>query len=227
VRRINRPVDPCGGRCGGRTCRARCRGTVWLDASPGDCVAKGDVLAVFRATSGDPVKLADTINDAYVLGSERSIDKDAGFAVQQLVEIALRALSPGVNEPFTAIAAIDWLGGSLALLAQRRMPDATRTNNSAAVRIVIVPRTFVTLLREAFEPIALHAGPHPDVVNRLLDALVRLAQVANRVEDRQAIADVGRMVSTIGFRDIQDEPQRARIAERSSRVQRTLDLQSD
>jgi uncharacterized membrane protein len=200
--------------------------TIWLEARPGDFVAKGDVIGALYPATGDPRTSANSVSNAYVIGSERSVEKDAGFAVQQLVEIALRALSPGVNEPFTAIAAIDWLGGPLAALAERRLPSATRTDDSGRVRVVTAPRTFVALLREAFEPIALHAARNPDVVGRLLEALARLASVAQRVEDRQAIADVSRTVWTIAAREIQDEPQRSRISDGYSRVQRTLDLRA-
>jgi uncharacterized membrane protein len=200
--------------------------TVWLEARPGDFVAKGDVIAAFYPPSGDPRDLADSIREAYEIGSERSLKRDAGFAVQQLVEIALRALSPGVNEPFTAVTAIDWLRGSLAALAERRIPSATRTDDSGRVCIVTAPRTFVALLREAFEPIALHAGRQPDVVARLLDALARLAAVAQRVEDRQAISEVSRTAWTIAAREIQDEPQRSRLADGYARVQRTLELRA-
>jgi uncharacterized membrane protein len=200
--------------------------TIWLEARPGDFVATGDVIAALHPAAGDRTDSVAAIRDAYVIGSERSLQKDTGFAVQQLVEIALRALSPGVNEPFTAIAAIDWLGGSLAALARRRMPSATRSDDSGRVRIVTAPRTFAALLREAFEPIARHAGRHPDVVGRLLDALVRLASVAQRAEDRQAIADVGRMAWTIAARDIQDEPQRSRLADRYAHVRRMLELRA-
>jgi uncharacterized membrane protein len=200
--------------------------TIWLEARPGDFVAKGDVIARLHPVSGDRGTSAAVVSDAYAIGSERSVQKDAGFAVQQLVEIALRALSPGVNEPFTAIAAIDWLGGSLAALAGRRIPSATRTDESGRLHIVTAPRTFVALLREAFEPIALNAGRTPAVVGRLLDALARLAGAAQRPEDRQAIADVSRTVWTTAARDIDDESQRARIAERYARVQRTLDMRA-
>jgi uncharacterized membrane protein len=155
-------------------------------------VTKGDVIAALFPASSDPRESVTAAREAFVIGAERSLEKDAGFAVQQLVEIALRALSPAVNEPFTAIAAIDWLGGSLAALAERRTPSATRTDDSGRARVVTDPRTFVTLLREALEPIALRAGRTPEVVSRLLAVLARLALVAQRPEDRQAIADVSR-----------------------------------
>jgi uncharacterized membrane protein len=200
--------------------------TIWLYARPGDFVAKGDAIAALASVSGDPRESAGTVAGAYVIGSERSLEKDPGFAVQQLVEIALRALSPGVNEPFTAIAVVDWLGGSLASLAARRIPSATRTDDSGRVRIVTAPRTFVGLLREGLEPIALQAGRNPQVVVRLFDALVRLAVVAQRAEDRQAIADVGRAVSATAAREILDESQRSRLADAYARVERALDVRA-
>jgi uncharacterized membrane protein len=73
------------------------------------------------------------------------------------------------------------LGGSLAALAERRLPSATRTDDSGRVRVVTAPRTFVALLREAFEPIALHAARNPEVIGRLLESLARLASVAQRL----------------------------------------------
>jgi uncharacterized membrane protein len=203
---------------------SRCHETIWLRARPGDFVVKGEVIAALSPSSRERRESADAVAAAYVIGSERSLQKDAGFAVQQLVEIALRALSPGVNEPFTAIAAIDWLVGSLSSLAERSIPEATRTDDSGCVRVVTAPRTFGALLREGFEPIALHAGRNPQVVDRLLDALARLALVAQRAEDRQAIADVSRTVWTTAAREIQDELQRSRLADRYARVQRRLEL---
>ena len=196
--------------------------TIWLDARPGDFVAKGDQIARLHPAPRESRSI-DAVRDAYVIGSERSVEKDAGFAVQQLVEIALRALSPGVSEPFTAIAAIDWLGGSLGALAERRIPSAMRTDDSGRVRIITTPRTFAALLLEAFEPIALHAGGSPTVVARLFDTLVRLAFVVQRPEDRQALEDVGRTVWSTAARDIHDETQRARLADRYARLRRQLE----
>jgi uncharacterized membrane protein len=200
--------------------------TIWLAVRPGDFVAKGDVIAALDPPSADAGASVDIVREAYVLGSERSIEKDAGFAVQQLVEIALRALSPGVNEPFTAMTAIDWLSGSLAALAARRIPHPARTNDTGRLRIVTAPRTFVALLQEAFEPIAPHAGRTPIVAGRLLEALARLASVAQRPEDRQAIAALSRTVWTAAADGIHDEPQRSRLADRYAAVQRTLEMRS-
>jgi uncharacterized membrane protein len=121
------------------------------------------------------------------------------------------------------MTAIDWLGGSLAALAARRIPDAMRTDDTGSVRIVAAPRTLVSLLREAFEPIAPHAGRNPDVAGRLLDALGRVASAAERPEDRQAIALLARAVWTKAADALPDDPSRSRLAERYADVQRRLE----
>ena len=62
--------------------------------------------------------------------------------MQQLVEIAAHALSPGINEPFTALTCIDWLGTSLREVAGREMPSALRCDKSGQLRVIARPLHF-------------------------------------------------------------------------------------
>ena len=101
--------------------------------------------------------------------------------------MALRALSPGVNEPFTAVTCIDRLAQGLARLARRALPSATRTDESGAGRVIAAPRRFDELLFELFEPIARHAESEPVVREHLQQALRTLHALASRPEDRAAI----------------------------------------
>ena len=63
------------------------------------------------------------IRDAFILGSERTPTQDIEYGIRQLVEMATRALSPGINEPFTAIGCIDRLGDALCQMTRRRIPE--------------------------------------------------------------------------------------------------------
>ncbi|WP_152205736.1 DUF2254 family protein [Marinobacter changyiensis] len=65
-------------------------------------------------------QLMDRINAAFALGNQRAPGQDIEFAVNQLIEIAIRALSPGLNDPFTALTCLDHLGSALCRLAQDR-----------------------------------------------------------------------------------------------------------
>jgi uncharacterized membrane protein len=76
-------------------------------------------------------KLSEKINAIFIFGPERTLEQDVEFAISQLVEIAVRALSPGINDPITAITCIDWLGVSLSQLANRKMPSSHRFDSRA------------------------------------------------------------------------------------------------
>lgn len=98
-----------------------------------------------------------------------------------------------------------------------------RTDASGAIRVMTRPRTFARLLEEAFEPVALYAGPNRAVAARLLDTLARLARVTRRREDDTAIVRVAEFVWAAARRDISDEAHRADLARRHAAVLRTLE----
>jgi uncharacterized membrane protein len=167
--------------------------TIWLQVRPGDFVVSGSTLARVHPPPADADDLAERVRGAYLLGNDRTSVQDAGFAFQQLVEVALRALSPGVNEPFTAITCIDRLGQGLARLATRAIPAAVRETEGGPT-IVAEPRTFEELLGSAFEPIAAYADRAPAIGVRLLATLRMLAETVRRGADR---AEVARMADVV------------------------------
>ena len=98
-------------------------------------------------------KLAVQINDAFVLGSQRTEQQDVEFPIDQLVEIAVRALSPGINDPFTAIRCIDQLSAALCHLAQREIPSPYRYDDHDQLRILAEPISFADATDAAFNQI--------------------------------------------------------------------------
>lgn len=185
--------------------------TLWITAKPGDFVVAGEPLAMAHPPPAQQESLARALRKAYLVDVDRTSRQDAAFAVQQLVEIALRALSPGVNEPFTAITCIDRLGQGLTSLAGRRIPSGARTDDEDAVRVVSPPRTFAELVTAAFEPILHHADRSFVVALRMLETLGRLALVARRPEDRDALTAIaGDVVMHVGGR-LEDQRQRAQL----------------
>jgi len=90
-----------------------------LERRPGHYLVKG--RAVVMVWPGDRVTgtLVEKFHAAFVLGDQRSAGQDIECSFQQLVEIAVRALHAGINDPFTAIACVDRLGSALCRLARR------------------------------------------------------------------------------------------------------------
>ena len=88
---------------------------------PGHFVVQGHPLArVWPPGAADAV--SEALRVAHVTGSSRTLAQDLAFAIDQLVEIAIRALSPAVNDTFTALTCIDWLGESLCKVTTRWRP---------------------------------------------------------------------------------------------------------
>ncbi len=158
-----------------------------LDHRPGAYVVKGRPL--LKASPADRVTddLASRANAAFVMGNQRTSSQDVEFAVHQLVEIAVRALSPGINDPFTAITCVDRLGSALCRLATRRMDAPQGIDDSGTLRVVVSAPTFRHLVDAAFDPIRQYARSSVGVTIRLLDTIAVIAGLAVRNEDRDAL----------------------------------------
>ncbi|WP_291984298.1 DUF2254 domain-containing protein [Luteitalea sp.] len=162
----------------------RAEATVWMSTAPGAFVIVGDTLA--HAAPSAPSSLVAAVRDACVLGHERTTFQDVEYATHQLLEVALRALSPGVNEPFTALACIDRLAQGLARFVGRPLPSAARVDADGRVRLVAYPLTCADVLRGVVESI-LAVSDAAMVHARLMAMLDSLAARAERESDRREV----------------------------------------
>ena len=108
---------------------------IGLAVRAGDFVHPGKALARIDGDS-IPDDLADRIRACFALGGSRTPEQDLEFSIDELVEIGLRALSPGINDPFTAITAIHWLGAAIAELGQRRLCHDPADSGSDAPGVI-------------------------------------------------------------------------------------------
>lgn len=160
---------------------------IWMRREPGAFVVAGAPLALVHPAAACDDDLAAVVRQACVLGRDRTMWHDPEFAVKQLVEVALRALSPGVNEPFTATTCIDRLTEGLAVVAASPPPRAAWPDADGHPRVYAAPQPFETLLRAGFDPIRIFAGGNPAIYVRLFESLAELALVVEREKDRQAL----------------------------------------
>ncbi len=150
-------------------------------------------LGKSRSDTPNPADEAE-LPAAFVLGNQRTATEDIEFSFLQLVEIAVRALSPGINDPFTAIACIDRLGSALCRLAGRDMPSPFRFDDLGQLRLVATGYTFAGIADTAFNQIRQNARSNPAVAIRMLDAI---AQIAGHVRSAQDAACLRRHADMI------------------------------
>ncbi len=129
----------------------------------------------------------DRINDTMITGRRRTPRQDAECALEELVEVAVRALSPGINDPFTAIACIDRLAAAIGRVSERTMPDPLRCDPNGVPRVLARATKFSHLMDTAFNQIRQNGGHCVAVAIRLLQAFNRIAKHGSTNEQRQSI----------------------------------------
>ncbi len=161
-----------------------------LNHHPGEWVVRGNLLA--DAWPGGRVgpALTDELNQSFLLGARRTLTQDVEFPVNQLVEIALRALSPAINDPFTAMACVDRLGAALCHLAHMPFPSPYRYDAAGRLRVIAEPVTYASLVNTALGPIREYGSTSSLVSGRLLETIALIAGHAGgavRPEDLAAL----------------------------------------
>jgi uncharacterized membrane protein len=154
---------------------------------PGHYVVAGSSLALAwpKARVNDAV--ISELTAAFAIGDERTPSQDLNFYIIQLVQIAVRALSPGINDPFTACTCVDRLGSILCRVVGRKMPSEQRLDDKGQLRVIAPPVIFSDLLDGALNQIRQYARSDVAVTIRLLETIERVAQDATRPEDRSAL----------------------------------------
>jgi uncharacterized membrane protein len=153
-------------------------GTVSLRVRPGDYVDDGLTIATVLSQNPDlPPSVVERVRSSVVVGSERTNEQDMEFPIDQLAEIAVRALSPGVNDPFTAILCINRLGSALNALTVCRWPEFTILDSRGIERVRLLPMSMPRMLQRAYGQILHYGGSNP-VIGR--QVMKMLAQAADR-----------------------------------------------
>ncbi|WP_200942641.1 DUF2254 domain-containing protein [Knoellia sp. Soil729] len=151
----------------------------------GEFVATGAPLArVHGRAQFDDGRLHATVR----VGRERTMDQDVGFGLRQLVDIAERALSPGVNDPTTAVQALDHLHDIVRRLATRALPPRQRVTDEGRLLLSVPQPDFADYLALAFDEIA-HWGRDSPRIERRIEIALRDLEVAARPEHRGAVTD--------------------------------------
>jgi uncharacterized membrane protein len=171
-----------------------------LHYQPGKFIVPGSTLVTVQSHERLEDEVAEQIVDSFVLGAQRTPEQDAEFAIHQLVEVAVRALSPGINDPFTAIACIDRLGSALCCLTNRAFPSPYRYDDEGRLRVIAKPITFEGITNAAFDQIRQYGRSSVAVTIRLLEALHLIAVQTRHPDQRQAILRQAHMLER-GSRD--------------------------
>lgn len=193
---------------------ARERGAaVRMERGPGEFVAEGSALASVATDSPLDAHARAALNDAYTLSRFRTVEQDASFGIRQIVDIALKALSPGINDTTTAVTCIDYLSAINARLAGRRIESPLRYADGE-LRVIARGATFEKLLAESFDQIRRSAEGNVAVIMRMLQALETVAAQTADGRRLRVIAQQISLLETLTERSVKSEYDSAKIRER-------------
>ncbi len=180
-----------------------------MERGVGEFVIEGSPIVSVAGAQPDEESIRKA-NAAYGVGRYRTVEQDAGFGIRQIVDVALKALSPGINDTTTAVNCIDYLGAILARLARRRIEVPHRSDNGR-LRLIARGPTFATLLDESFDQIRQNADGNVAVLVRMLE-VVQLITVRTSDESRlQSLRRQADLVLENAQRSVPSEHDRARI----------------
>ena len=150
-------------------------GVARVDVRMGSFVHEGTRLCTVWAKDGDAASVDEEVAEAFGIGRVRTMQQDVSFGIRQLIDIALRSLSTGVNDATTAYECIVHLGEVLYEILRRDLPPATRAGSGG--RFVLRPHepTHADYVARAFDQIRMNIAPMPDLCVALLNTLGGLA----------------------------------------------------
>ncbi|TWU30488.1 DUF2254 domain-containing protein [Bythopirellula polymerisocia] len=202
---------------------ARDRNTiVWMDNGIGDFVVENTTLASLALEVPPDQATIDDLQATFNISRHRTVDQDAAFGIRQIVDIALKALSPSVNDTTTAIMCVDYLTVILARLTQRQIPSSHRYDEGQ-LRVIAKGPTFESLLAESFDQIRSNANGNVAIMSRMLGALQTLTRLTASPSRRSMLGEQVQWIAELAECSLESAHDRTRIDARLTRVREVLD----
>ncbi|WP_373509467.1 DUF2254 domain-containing protein [Thiocapsa sp.] len=192
-----------------------------MERGIGDFVVAGTPLVSLL----DPGDLDDAtaakLNAIYVIGRQRTVEQDVAFGIRQIVDVAMKALSPGINDTTTAVMCVDHLAAILTRLATRRIA-APYWLDQGVLRVMARTASFEGLLGDGFDQIRQNAEGNVAVLLRLLGALHTISGATLSPRRRRALGQTVDEIAEVAERSIASPYDRDRLANRVMRVREAL-----
>jgi len=201
---------------------ARARQTiVRMECRIGDFVIEDTPLASVSEARDADQDAVRQINAAYTVDQQRMVDQDASYGIRQLVDVALKALSPSINDTTTVIMCVDYLTAILARLAHRHL-DRPDRSESAELRVIVRRPTYADFVAESFDQIRQNAEGNVAVIRRLVHSLEILSRITTGTARRRVLCMQVEAVSEAIQRSVQSPRERGALESHATHVSEAL-----
>lgn len=157
-----------------------------MERLPGDFVSRGDpLLTAWPNTQGN--KMRPFTNRAYMLGKNRTLFQDTEYAFYLIVTIAVRALSPAINDSYTPFLCLDRLGAALETLAERQDPAQYYFDKNNHLRLINRAVSFERLVGVAFNLIREYGRENAEILIKMLNTIKSVAAHTHSDSQREIL----------------------------------------
>jgi uncharacterized membrane protein len=195
---------------------------VRMERGIGEFVVQNTTLVSLALENPPEEEFLEDLRAAFSISRHRTLQQDSAFGIRQIVDIALRALSPSVNDTTTAVMCVDYLTAILARLAERDVPSSHRFEEGE-LRLIAIGPTFAGLVAASFDQIRVSATGNVGVMLRMLGAIQAIAGLTSSPSRRRALRDQVQWLAELAERSIESPHDRARFESRLASVREALE----
>jgi uncharacterized membrane protein len=147
---------------------------IQLEVRPGTFITEGSTLLTIYSSQKVDEHITKQCTDAFALGHKRNQEQDILFLVDEMVEIIARALSPGINDPFTAMTCLDWLQSSIQKLSKTDEPSAYRADIENKLRLITKPIPFQEFCDLIFSRVQPYVGKDRNTTFHMMEMIISM-----------------------------------------------------
>lgn len=186
---------------------------VRMERGIGSFVVQGTPLVSLGQDEAPGGDIIAELQNAFGIDRHRTVEQDSGFGIRQLVDMALRALSPAVNDTTTAVMCVDYLTAILSRLAMKDIPSSYRYEDGELSVIAIGP-TFESHVSESFDQIRSSAEGNLAIMLRMLGALHTIGSLTSCLARRQVLNLKAQCIDELAERSLKSQHERECFDER-------------
>src|ERR1700744_824442 len=190
---------------------------VQLPYRPGHFLVAGQVMAWVWPPQAAPA-VPERLALGHVTGAYRTLPQDISFGFDQLVEIALRALSPAVNDTFTGMTCVDWIADGLGRIYTSMRPQRIRRDDEGNIRVIAYQPDFERLVERTFDTIRQAAVGMPAIMIRQLEALAKIIEQTPDRRNQNPLIRQAEAIQRSSLATVPDPSDRHDVTERYEAV---------
>jgi uncharacterized membrane protein len=190
---------------------------VLMEHGIGEFVVQNTTLASLAMDDQPDQETIAALQATFSISSHRTVEQDAAFGIRQIVDMALKALSPGINDTTTAVMCVDYLTAIMARIAPREIPSSRRYEEGE-LRVIAKGPSFESLLAESFDQIRGNAIGNVAIMLRMLGSLQTIASMTVQPDRRRSLRDQVQWITELAECTLESAHDRARIDTRLERL---------